>query len=120
MADTARAAIPTLNSWARLWPANGLPSLAKCRSIQYLVVRLSEQSLFYRRFLEWRKIEYSDIVECERPVFPLFWGLHYLRLRNFEPPLGKLYFVQYHPAKLGSQYELDRALIEHIRDRIGG
>jgi hypothetical protein len=30
------------------------------------VVKLSEQSLFYRRFLEWRKIEYSDIVECGR------------------------------------------------------
>jgi hypothetical protein len=82
------------------------------------VVKPGEQCLFYRRFRKWRRIEYSEIVKCGRPVFPLFWGLHYLRLRNFELPIGKLYFVQYHPAKFGSQYELDRTLVEHIRDRI--
>ncbi|HET6931063.1 MAG TPA: hypothetical protein VFI45_12140 [Candidatus Acidoferrum sp.] len=82
------------------------------------VVKPSDECLFYRRFRKWRRIEYSDIVKCGRPVFPLFWGLHYLRLRNFEPPLGRLYFALYQPAKFGSQYELDRALVEHIRERI--
>jgi hypothetical protein len=84
------------------------------------VVKSNEECLFYRRFFEWRRVEYSDIVKCGRPLFPLFWGLHYLRLRNFESPLGRLYFVQYHPAKFGSQYELDRELIERIRERIAG
>src|SRR5690349_2328274 len=65
--------------------------------LQFIVVGLvkpTEECLFYRRFLEWRRVEYSDIVKCGRPIFPLFWGLHYLKLRRFEPPLGKLYFVQ--------------------------
>ncbi len=89
--------------------------------MQFVVVGLvkpTEECLFYRRFLKWRRIEYGDIVKCGRPLFPLFWGLHYLRLRNFEPPLGRLYFVQYHPARPFSQYELDQEMIEQIRERI--
>ena len=84
------------------------------------VVEPSEQCLFYRRFLRWRKIEYSDIIKCGRSIFPLFLGLHYLKLRSFEPPFGRLYFVQYHPARFGSQYELDRESTEYIRERIAG
>lgn len=91
--------------------------------MQFVVVGLvkpTEECLFYKRFVEWRRIEYRDIVNCGRPIFPLFWGLHYLRLKNFEPPLGKLYFVQYHPVRLFSQYELDHEMVEQIRARIAG
>jgi len=91
--------------------------------VQFIVVGLvnpTQECLLYKRFFEWRRIEYADIVKCGRPIFPLFWGLHYLRLRNFEPPLGKLYFVQYHPAPLFSQHELDQEVIEQIRARIAG
>ena len=93
--------------------------------VQFVVVGLvnpTEECLFYKRFLEWRRIEYTDIVKCGRPIFPLFWGLHYLKLRSFEPPLGRLYFVQYHPVRplIQSQYELDREMTEQIRARIGG
>lgn len=91
--------------------------------VQFIVVGLAnptQECLLYKRFFKWRRIEYSDIVKCGRPIFPLFWGLHYLRLRNFEPPFGKLYFVQYHPASLFSQHELDQEMIEQIRARIAG
>ncbi len=93
--------------------------------VQFVVVGLvnpTEECLFYKRFLEWRRIEYTDIVKCGRPIFPLFWGLHYLKLRSFEPPPGRLYFVQYHPVRplIQFQYELDRGMIEQIRARIGG
>jgi hypothetical protein len=96
-------------------------------AVQFVVVGLvkpTEECLFYRRFFKWRRIEYSDIVKCGRPIFPLFWGLHYLKLRNFEPPLGRLYFVQchpfqYHPAR-SSQRELDQETIERIRAGIAG
>jgi hypothetical protein len=90
-------------------------------ALQFVVVGLvkpTQECVFYRRFTEWRRIEYSDIVRCGRPIYPQFWGLHYLKLRNFEPPLGKLYFVQYHPAGSISQYEQDRELIEQIRTRV--
>ena len=91
--------------------------------VQFIVVGLvnpTQECLLYKRFFKWRRIEYSDILKCGRPIFPLFWGLHYLRLRRFEPPLGKLYFVQYHPARLFSQHELDHETIEQIRARIAG
>jgi len=84
------------------------------------LVKPTEECLFYRRFIKWRRIEYGDIVKCGRPIFPLFWGLHYLRLRNFEPPLGRLYFVQYHPAPPLSQHEPDQEMIEQIRERTAG
>jgi hypothetical protein len=89
--------------------------------IQFLAIGLvkpTEDYLFYKRFFEWRRIEYSDIVKCARPIFPLFWGVHYLKLRNS----GRLYFVQYHPVRplSQSQYELDRETIDYIRARIGG
>jgi hypothetical protein len=84
------------------------------------LVKPTQECLFYRRFLKWRRIEYSDIVKCDRPIFPLFWGLHYLKLHNFEPPLGRLYFVQYHPAGLLSQHELDQEMVQQIRARIAG
>jgi hypothetical protein len=88
--------------------------------IQFIVVGLvkpTEECLFYKRFSEWRRIEYNDIVKCGRSFFPLFW-LHYLKLRNF----GRLYFVQYHPVRplSQSQYELDKETIDYIRARIGG
>ncbi len=89
--------------------------------VQFFVVGLvkpTEECLFYKRFFEWRRIEYGDIVKCGRPIFPLFWGFHYLKLRNFEPPLGKLYFVQYHSARPFSHHELDQEMIEQIRARI--
>ncbi len=89
---------------------------------QFLLIGLvnpTEECLFYKRFFEWRRIEYSDIVKCGRSIsiFPFFW-LHYLKLRNFR----RLYFVQYHPVRplIQSQYELDRGMIEQIRARIGG
>lgn len=91
--------------------------------VQFIVVGLAkptEECLYYRRFVEWRRIEYSDIVKCGRPIFPLFWGLHYLRLRSFELPLGKLYFVQYHPARPLSQHELDHEMVEYIKTRVAG
>jgi hypothetical protein len=91
--------------------------------VQFVAVGLvkpTQECLFYRRFLKWRRIEYSDIAKCGRPIFPLFWGLHYIRLHNFEPPLGRLYFVQYHPARPLSQHELDQEMIEQIRSRIAG
>lgn len=91
--------------------------------VQFIVVGLvnpTQECLLYKRFFKWRRIGYIDIVKCGRPIFPLFWGLHYLRLRNFEPPLGRLYFVQYHPAPLFSQHELDHEMIEQIRGRIVG
>jgi hypothetical protein len=84
------------------------------------LVKPTEECLFYRRFFKWRRIEYVDIVKCGRPIFPLFWGLHYLKLRNFEPPLGRLYFVQYHPAEPFSQHELDQEMIDQIGARIAG
>jgi hypothetical protein len=92
-------------------------------TIQFLVIGLvkpTEECLFYRRFLRWRRIEYGDVIKFGRPIFPLFWGLHYLKLRDFEPPLGRLYFVQYHPAKPLSQHELDRDMVDLIRARIVG
>lgn len=87
---------------------------------QFLVVGLvkpTEECLFYKRFSEWRRIEYDDIVKCSRSLFPLFW-LHYLKLRDS----GRLYFVQYHPVRplSQSQYELDKEMIDYIRARIGG
>ncbi len=90
-------------------------------TLQFVVVGLvkpTQVCVFYRRFTEWRRIEYSDIVKCGRPIFPQFWGLHYLKLRNFEPPLGKLYFVQYNPAGSVSQREQDQETIEQIRARV--
>lgn len=90
--------------------------------VQFVVVGLvkpTEECLFYKRFSRWRRIEYTDVVKCGRSFFPLFW-LHYLRLRDF--PLGRLYFVQYHPVRplSQSQYELDKETIDYIRARIGG
>lgn len=90
-------------------------------TIQFIAVGLlkpTEDCIYYRRFTEWRRIEYGDIVKCGRPAFPLFWGLHYLKLRSFEPPLGRLYFVQYHPPGPTPQYDQDRAMIEAIRARV--
>lgn len=52
---------------------------------QFVVVGLvnpTEECLFYRRFLTWRRIEYSDIVKCGRPIFPLFWGLQHLNFAS--------------------------------------
>jgi hypothetical protein len=95
--------------------------------VQFVVVGLvkpTEECLLYRRFIKWRRIEFSEIVKCGRPIFPLFWGLHYLRLRDFEPPLGRLYFVQYHPAgSISERGELDREMVDGIlvksaRDRV--
>jgi hypothetical protein len=82
------------------------------------LVKPTEECLFYKRFSEWRRIEYNDIVKCGRSFFPLFWGLHYLKLRNS----GRLYFVQYHPVRplSQSQYELGKEMIDYIRARIGG
>ena len=82
------------------------------------LVRPTEECLLYKRFFKWHRIEYSDIVDCGRAAFPPFWGLHYLRLPKFQPPFGKLYFVQYHPAPLFSQRQLDHKMIEEIRARI--
>jgi len=82
------------------------------------LVRPTQECLLYKRFFKWRRVEYSDIVDCGRAFFPLFWGLDYLRLRKFQPPFGKLYFVQYHPAPLFSQHKLDHEMIEKIRKRI--
>ena len=90
-------------------------------AVQFMAVGLvnpTQECVFYKRFAEWRRIEYSDIVKCSRPVFPQFWGLHSLKLRNFEPPLGKLYFDQYHPAGSISQREQDQEMIEQIRARV--
>ncbi len=84
------------------------------------LVRPTEECLFYKRFFKWRRVEYGDIVECGRAVFPPFWGLHYLKLSKFQRPFGKLYFAQYHPAPLFSQWRLDRQMIEEIRTRING
>ena len=84
------------------------------------LVRPTEECLFYKRFFKWRRVEYSDIVDCGRAVFPPFWGLHYLKLSKFQAPFGKLYFAQYHPAPLFSQWRLDRQMIEEIRTRIKG
>jgi len=52
---------------------------------QFVVVGLvkpTEECLFYKRFSEWRRIEYNDIVKCGRSFFPFFW-LHYVKARNF-------------------------------------
>ncbi len=91
--------------------------------VQFIVVGLvnpTEECLLYKRFFKWRRIEYSDIVKCSRPIYPLFWGLHYIKLRSFEAPLGRLYFIQYHRTTSLSQYEQDREMIEFLRARIAG
>lgn len=82
------------------------------------LVRPAEECVFYKRFFKWRRVEYTDIVECGRAIFPPFFGLRYLRLSKFQWPFGKLCFVQYHPALLFSQRQLDRQMIEEIRARI--
>jgi hypothetical protein len=89
--------------------------------IQFIAVGLvqpTEECLLYKRFFKWHRVEYSDIVDCGRAAFPPFWGLHYLRLAKFQRPFGKLYFVQYHPAPLFSQRQLDHQMIEEIRARV--
>ena len=83
------------------------------------VVLVSPQQghLLYRRFLRWKRLEYGDVARCGRAlVFP---GLYYLKLRDYEPPLGKLYYIPYTPGSgPWRRAKLGRELMEEIRARI--
>lgn len=82
-----------------------------------VVVTPRQECLLYRRFLRWKRLEYRDIVKCGRAL--LLPGLYYLKLRHYEPPLGKLYYVPYTPGSGPmNRMKLSRELMTHIRTRI--
>lgn len=81
------------------------------------LVRAEADCLYYRRFSEWRRLEYADVLSCGRSAF---LPLCYIKLRHFVPPLGKIYFMLYNPVKwIWQQPRVDDETIAYIRSRIG-
>jgi hypothetical protein len=81
------------------------------------LVRAEVDCLYYRRFFEWRRLEYAHVLSCGRSAF---LPLCYIKLRRFEPPLGKIYFVLYSPVKwMWQQPRVDDETMTYIRSRIG-
>ena len=76
-------------------------------------VRAEEKLLRYRRFLVWKQISYDEICECRSSLLP---GFGYIRLANFLPHLGRLYFVTARPAFTGNPEEL----VANINSRRAG
>jgi len=77
----------------------------------------SDHHLEYRRFIRWNKISYNEILVCKRSIIPM---VGYVKLRQFVPPWGKLYFVFYTPSAPflgGSEQEL---MVQYVRDKMAG
>jgi hypothetical protein len=69
-----------------IWPG----FLLACFLLTAAQIRPERDCLRYRRFRKWRDLPYREVLKCEVGTFP---GLGFLKLRNFLPPWGKLYFV---------------------------
>jgi hypothetical protein len=76
-------------------------------------VQAHEEILKYRRFLFWKQIPYAQIHQCKDSRIP---GLGFIRLAQFVPPWGKIYFVTMRPAFSGNP----RELVSFINSRRAG
>lgn len=71
--------------------ALGLPiALWAVFNLSAAQVKAGDQVLKYRRLFRWKQVAYEEIRECKVSWLP---ALGFLRLRQFVPPWGKVYFV---------------------------
>jgi hypothetical protein len=83
------------------------------------IVKADPDCLHYRRFFNWRRIAYQDIVECDGSRFP---GLNHLKLKTPEGLLGKLYYIPWisdPPYWPSQRRKLDHEALEYIQARVG-
>lgn len=71
-------------------------------------VRMSKDSLMYRRFLRWNAVAYSDITECRLCLWAVYGSL---RFKRSVKPWGKVYFITARPTPG------PRALVDSINVR---
>jgi hypothetical protein len=79
------------------------------------VLQIPDETIRYRRFLDWKRVSYDEIVECG-----VSWEgrIGYLRLKHFLFPWGKLYLVLDQNEKLFGRGT--RPLLRHIQERVEG
>jgi hypothetical protein len=75
-------------------------------------VKPEAEELMYRRFFQWKPIDYSEIVECNA-----FWALGFVRAKQYVFPWGGIYFVL--PRDRQHDYRWDRNIVSFIRDKAG-
>jgi len=95
----------------------GLFAIAGLFLFTLALIMPTDGALRYRRFIKWHTIEYQEIVQCKRSLFPL---VGYMKLNRFLPPWGRLYFVFHTPSEPFFGRSAQKAIVQYIQDKMAG
>jgi hypothetical protein len=96
------------------------PSVFVCAfflSLSFMLMSLTRvkpelEAVKYRRFFQWKPLQYSEITECGT-----FWILGFVRSKQYVMPWGRIYFVL--PRDRGFDWRWDTGIILFIRNKAG-